>query len=355
MEDKSCVFNYEIMVEKMENYKIDFVIPWVNGGDLEWQKEKEKYWIKEGNTPFLDGNQASRFRDWDNLRYWFRGVEKFTPWVNKIYFVTCGHIPEWLNTHHPKLEVINHKDYIPKEYLPVFQANPIELNFHRITSLEEHFVYFNDDMFVISPMEKKDFFVNGLPREMATMYLLTNDGKEDTFQYMLFRMMGEVNQQFDLHDSIKKNPFKWFNPIYKKYLLNNFLLYRFHNVSGLYTPHVPSSLRKSTMMEVWENIPNSMVETCKHRFRNPRDITQYIFRYWEIMKGTFTPTNIMDYSEEFFLDESNIDYLVESITKQKYKMICINDSISIKNFEQLKNQVIGAFETILMSKSEYER
>ena len=73
------------------------------------------------------------------------------------------------------------------------------------------------------------------------------------------------------------------------------------------------------------------------------------------MKGTFTPTNIMDYSEEFFLDESNIDYLVESITKQKYKMICINDSISIKNFEQLKNQVIGAFETILMSKSEYER
>ena len=63
----------------------------------------------------------------------------------------------------------------------------------------------------------------------------------------------------------------------------------------------------------------------------------------------------MDYSEEFFLDESNIDYLVESITKQKYKMICINDSISIKNFEQLKNQVIGAFETILMSKSEYER
>jgi hypothetical protein len=78
------------MVEKMENYKIDFVIPWVNGGDLEWQKEKEKYWIKEGNTPFLDGNQASRFRDWDNLRYWFRGVEKFTHGLIRYILLLVG-------------------------------------------------------------------------------------------------------------------------------------------------------------------------------------------------------------------------------------------------------------------------
>ena len=27
----------------------------------------------------------------DNLKYWFRGVEKFAPWVNKIYFITYGH------------------------------------------------------------------------------------------------------------------------------------------------------------------------------------------------------------------------------------------------------------------------
>lgn len=338
----------------MENYKIDFVIPWVDGSDINWLMEKEKYWVAEGNTPFLDGNQEARFRDWDNLQYWFRGVEKFTPWVNHIYFVTYGHIPKWLNTQHPKITVIEHKDYIAKEYLPVFNANPIELNFNKIPGLSEHFVYFNDDMFVINYMEKEDFFVNGLPREMAAMYLLTNDGKEDTFQYMLFRMMGEVNKNFDLHQSIRKNRRKWFTLKYKKYLLNNFLLYRFHNVSGLYTPHVPSSMRKSTMNEVWETINDSMVETCKHRFRNPRDITQYIFRYWAIMKGEFEPTNIFDYSREFFVTDTDNKALFETIVKQKCKLICINDSIQLQEFEDVKIEINNSFDAILGQKSSFE-
>ena len=58
----------------MEDYKIDFVIPWVDGSDLQWREEKNRYWIAEGNTPHQDGNQEARFRDWDILRYWFRGV-----------------------------------------------------------------------------------------------------------------------------------------------------------------------------------------------------------------------------------------------------------------------------------------
>lgn len=338
----------------MENYKIDFVIPWVDGGDPAWQREKEKYWIAEGNTPYLDGNQSARFRDWDTLKYWFRGVEKFTPWVNHIFFVTWGHVPEWLNTDNPKISIIRHEDFIPKEYLPVFSANPIEINFDKIPGLSEHFVYFNDDMFIINSMEKEDFFFNGKPREMAAMYLLTNNGAKDTFQYMLFHMMGEVNSHFDLHKSINNNKKKWFNLRYKKHLLNNILLYRFHNVSGILTPHVPSSLTKSTMEEVWKTIEPSMIETCKHRFRNPMDITQYIFRYWAIMKGDFEPTNIYDYSEEFFvINEDNYE-LLDSIEKQKYKMICINDSIELKNFESVKADVINSFEKILDKKSGFE-
>lgn len=339
----------------MEDYKIDFVIPWVDGSDPAWQAEKEKCWIAEGNTPYKDGNQAARFRDWDNLRYWFRGVEKFTPWVNHIYFVTWGHIPEWLNTNHPKLTIIRHEDYIPSKYLPVFQANPIEVNFHRIEGLSEHFVYFNDDMFVISPMEKHDFFVNGKPREMAAMYLLTNNGADDTFQYMLYRMMGEVNRHFDLHTSIKHNWRKWFSLKYKKHLLSNFLLLRFHRVSGLQTPHVPSSLTKSMMNEVWNEIPEAMEETCQHKFRHPRDITQYIFRYWAIMKGDFEPTNIFDYSDEFFVVDENNEELITTIRNQKKKMICINDSIELENFEVVSERISQAFETILGEKSDYER
>ena len=78
--------------------KIDFVLTWVDCNDPEWQREKAKF---QGKT--LSDDDIMRYRDWDNLRYWFRGVEKFAPWVNSVFFVTCGHYPSWLNLNHPKL------------------------------------------------------------------------------------------------------------------------------------------------------------------------------------------------------------------------------------------------------------
>lgn len=92
------------------------------------------------------------------LQYWFRGVEKFAPWVNRIYFVTWGHIPSWLNLSHPKLKVVRHEEFIPTDYLPTFSSHPIELNLHRIKGLSERFVYFNDDTFLIRPVLQEDFF-----------------------------------------------------------------------------------------------------------------------------------------------------------------------------------------------------
>ena len=61
---------------------IDFVITWVDGEDPIWQEEKAKY------SDVGSDKRKSRFRDWDQLRFWFRAVEKFAPWVNKIHFVT---------------------------------------------------------------------------------------------------------------------------------------------------------------------------------------------------------------------------------------------------------------------------
>lgn len=107
--------------------KIDFVIPWVDGGDTEWLEEKKKYTVNKGAD-----NSVNRYRDWDNLQYWFRGIEKFAPWVNRIHFITWGHLPEWLQCESSKAKCCQTENYIPKQYLPVFSANPIELNIHRL-------------------------------------------------------------------------------------------------------------------------------------------------------------------------------------------------------------------------------
>ena len=134
-------------MNRREKEPIDFVITWVDGNDPKWQEEKDKTLIAQGLGVHIDGRKE-RYRDWDNLQYWFRGVEKYAPWVRKIHFVTWGHMPEWLNVDHPKLHIVKHEDFIPKEFLPTFNSHTIEWNFHRIEGLSEHFLYFNDDMFL---------------------------------------------------------------------------------------------------------------------------------------------------------------------------------------------------------------
>ncbi len=47
--------------------KIDFVIMWVDGNNIEWQKEKNKYRAPQEIS-------VNRYRDWGFLKYWFRGV-----------------------------------------------------------------------------------------------------------------------------------------------------------------------------------------------------------------------------------------------------------------------------------------
>ena len=143
----------------MDN-KIDFVITWVDGNDPVWRKDFKHYSEIEGKE--VD-KRPVWFRNWDNLQYWFRGVEKFAPWVNNIYFVTYGHLPEWLNVNHPKLQIVKHEDFIPKEYLPTFSSRVIGFFFHRIKGLSEKFVYFNDDMFLINNVRPDRFFRDGLP------------------------------------------------------------------------------------------------------------------------------------------------------------------------------------------------
>ena len=138
---------------------IDFVVLWVDGSDPAWQAEKAKYQGKALD----DSNSANRFRDWGLLPYWFRAVERFAPWVRKIHFVTCGQVPEFLNTEHPKLHLVKHSDFMPPEALPTFSSHAIEMNIHRIPGLAEHFVYFNDDMFLIRAVKQENFFRDGLP------------------------------------------------------------------------------------------------------------------------------------------------------------------------------------------------
>ena len=119
------------------NQPIDIVIPWVDDRDEAWRKEYRESLRRY--CPEVKSVSNIRFESWDNLHYWFRALEKFMPWINKVVFVTWGHLPSFLRTDHPKLKIVRHEDYIPQEYLPTYNSNSIEMNYHRIKELSENF------------------------------------------------------------------------------------------------------------------------------------------------------------------------------------------------------------------------
>ena len=137
-------------------HPIDLVYTWVNGSDSKWLKEKEYWQIRfEGHGEGID---ISRYIDNQELRYSLRSVFRNAPWFHRIFIVTNGQVPDWLDIHHPKIRMINHRDIMPIESLPTFNSEAIEVNLCNIPGLSEYFVYANDDCFIYRPILPRFFF-----------------------------------------------------------------------------------------------------------------------------------------------------------------------------------------------------
>nr|WP_244773647.1 stealth family protein [Alysiella crassa]UOP08008.1 stealth family protein [Alysiella crassa] len=198
----------------MNNNEIDFVLIWVDNNDEEWLKSFQQYKYSEQRE------SSERFRDWDNLHYWFRAVEKNANWVRKIHFVTCGHYPKWLNKAHPKLNLVSHQDYIDLEHLPTFSSHVIEINLHKIQGLSEKFVFFNDDFFLLNPTMQEDFFQNDLPCDAMILNAHAGDG----VSHIIMNNLLVLNKYFHKKQVIKNNIWKWLNLKYGVNLLRSFCL-----------------------------------------------------------------------------------------------------------------------------------
>lgn len=324
--------------------KIDFVVLWVDGNDPEWLAEKSKW------DPNYSPESTIRFRDWDNMQYWFRAVEKFTPWVNKIHFVTWGHLPKFLNANHPKLNIVKHSDFLPAEVLPVFNSNPIELNLYRISGIADQFVAFNDDMFILQPLKETFFFKNNLPCDRAIFNAWIPDGS--SLFYRRANNMGIVNKYFDKKDAVKKNWKKYFSLKYGKFLYRSIALLPWGQFTGFYDDHLPVPHLKRTYEEVWDKERDLLdAKTCS-RFRSATDVTNWMFRYWRYAKGDFVPCSSRGRFLE--IDDDSIREIEHVIEHRRYSMICLNDSNPKLNFEVLKERIKASFEKILPEKSKFE-
>lgn len=334
---------------------IDFVITWVDSSDLLWRAEKEKYLhLGNSNTNTAIDASTERYRNWDNLHYWFRAVETYAPWVNKIHFITYGHLPKWLNTHHPKLHIVRHEDYIPAEYLPVFSSHPIELFMHRIPGLSEQFVYFNDDMFLTAPTKPEDFFVQGLPCDSISETSLASMGGDAVWQGICRNNSDFMNRHFDRKICKKQHLTKWYSIKCPKDTIKN-ILYgcksweRFHSLSFR---HVTQAYLKSSFETVWNLEPELLMQTCRHRFSSSTDVNHFIFREYQLLSWQFHLHDMYRFGRAY--QAQDLELAAKAIRNQRYKVICINDG-DVADFLSIKEKINRAFDSILPQKSSYEK
>lgn len=339
-----------------EKEPIDIVMTWVDGKDPVWRKKKQEY-LRENSQQEngMQDDREERYRDWGTLKYWFRGVEKYAPWVRNIYFVTEGHYPQWLNRQHPKLKMVKHSDFIPEEYLPTFNSHTIEWNFHRIKGLSEQFIYFNDDVFLLNKTQPEYFFKNGRPKDMLAFQPVIANPDNPVMSYIYLNNIVTLSKYFDKRENVRKQPGKYFHIGYPPlYFFYNLLELVFPRYTGLYTVHDAAPLLKSTYELLWEKEGELLSKVCSHRLRDKEDVSQYLIREWQKLSGNFYPENRHRAFRLFTVDDQNAA-LVNTITRQSAKIICINDSNKKIDFLHAREELETAFAKVFPEKSSFEK
>lgn len=334
-----------------ENYPIDFVVTWVDGNDPAWQKERAETLGQKEKA--ASGNGVGRYRDWSSFRYWFRAVETYAPWVRYVHLVTWGHVPEWLKLDCPKLRIVNHKDYVPEEYLPTFNCQPLELNLFRIPDLSEHFVYFNDDMLLARPVTPKDFFCQGKPLHTGVAYPYINRDNEVP-TYLFFNTYGAANKKNNIQECMKRHPKKWFSYKYGRMLKYNLEAWRNAGIPSMYFTHMGAPYCKSTMEQTWKKYEAECVYSCKQKVRDFHQITHQIFSIEDILQGNFEPAKV-DWGACVAID--NIQEIASVYRNKQVKMICLfdRDNLTSAEVERIDKEIVVLYEGIFPVKSQFEK
>lgn len=247
------------------NFPIDAVYLWVDGGDADWQKRKAEHQPKKEDSY---GDQAAgvyRFRNSNELKYAVRSLKQNAPWIRKVWIVTDNQLPAWLNEGHPDVEVVDHRDFIPKEFRPTFSSHVIASHLHRIKGVAEHFLYLNDDVFFSGRSVPENWFTpNGialsqtgraiLPAKSSDRSTLVKDSRRTTVAALTEHKV---------------------------------------SVSSLGLGHGPMPWTKEILKQIWKEFPKEMTATSSSKFRAASDmvpdwlVSQYGSHLQQAIRGEF--------------------------------------------------------------------
>ena len=275
---------------------IDLVYLWVDGSDRKWLKKKQGFLDKKINT-------VGRYQNNKELKYSLRSIEKHIPWVRKIFIVTDNQTPSFLDTNHSKIQIIDHSEIIPNEYLPSFNSSVIEYFMYKIPGLSEFFLYSNDDMFINADLTPSFFFRNGLPIIRI---------KKNPYIKLKIQFKRALNLNVNNYRLAIENAYTIFK---KKF-----------NAFYPFTPHhnIDAYLKSNIKTLVEDVFPEELNKSFLNRFRQQNDIQRILISYYSIFKkrGVMIIANRKE-SCRIKVHKTNYQKYID---KYNPKLFCLNDS-----------------------------
>lgn len=277
--------------------KIDLVIPYVNGYDPEWNIIYEKYSNRKTNIT-SDTNKETRYDGEDILKYVFRSISLYLPWINTVHLLVMmdSQVPEWIDRQ--KVHIVYHKDFIPEKYLPTFNSSVIELFIHNIPNLSENFIYINDDVFFTQPLHPKDFFTK-------EGYLLNN------IHHILYKDFRTINAPYI-------STFINASKLAARGTDVNFLTYQ----KCCMVKHLSAPYNRK-WMEIAYKVNEKELKSSITFFRDEKNVNIYYFAFYEAYRGRMKKENRR--GTYWGLLTSRYDKIEKDLYDENIKEMCVND------------------------------
>jgi hypothetical protein len=290
------------------DFEIDAVYLWVDGADPDWQARKTKFSDEEGSH----GTSANRFTSRNELYFSIATLRKNAPWINRIWLVTDNQTPD-LGELHNEVTIVDHREFIPAEYLPTFNSHVITAHLHRIKGLAEHFLYLNDDILFGRPLLPTSWF-DSLGRSIIRYTRTTLPGFS-------------VHQPDVIHRSRQKTV---------KLGLDAGL-----RVSTRSIQHGPHPLRKSVIQKMWVDFEAVLKSTSQNQFRTEEDVVpEWLHNFIAYTNAKAVIGGRLSYSYIMLNAKSALPKIIDLASKRPPSVVCLNDVSELPAHDQASEKII---------------
>lgn len=244
--------------DRDQDEAIDIVYMWVDGSLPGYIEVLSRY----AQTRF-DTDPARTRDNLDLLKYGMRSIDRFVPWIRKVFVLTCRpQVPSWLATGNSRVQVVHHDEVMDEALLPTFNSLSIVSHVHRIPGLSQRFIYLDDDILFLSPVTRAD--------------LISPEGRHYIFPATHwaphYATAAEAQGQKPWNLALSAS--------------NELLDARFGAARRRQVNHVPLLIEKQSWQDMLDQFPEAVARTRAARFRAAGNIAvEFLYPYCMLAQG----------------------------------------------------------------------